>query len=91
MKQAKQDVQEAINNATLPTYITKPTISQLNTSMIPISNIAVTFKDGLTTENLEFARGKDLNLYTKILKGLPELISMEFRSALFRSQSIMID
>ena len=66
MKQAKQDVQEVINNTTLPTYITKPTISQLNTSMIPISNIAVTFKDGLTTENLEFAKEKLEPLYKEI-------------------------
>ena len=44
MKQAKLDVQEALSNVTLPSYISKPIISQLNTSMIPIVNIAVTFE-----------------------------------------------
>ena len=37
MKQAKQDVQEALSNVALPPYISKPTVSQLNTSMIPIA------------------------------------------------------
>lgn len=66
MKQAKLDVQEALSNVTLPAYIAKPIISQLNTSMIPIVNIAVTFKDGLTTENLEFVKEKIEPLYKDI-------------------------
>jgi multidrug efflux pump subunit AcrB len=66
MKQAKQDVQEALLNLTLPPYISKPIISQLNTSMIPISNIAVTFKDGLTNENLEFVQEKLVPIYKNI-------------------------
>jgi multidrug efflux pump subunit AcrB len=66
MKQAKLDVQEALTNVALPAYISKPIISQLNTSMIPISNIAVTFKDGLTTENLELVKEKIEPLYKEI-------------------------
>lgn len=66
MKQGKLDVQEALSNVTLPAYIAKPIISQLNTSMIPIANIAVTFKDGLTTENLEFVKEKIEPLYKDI-------------------------
>ncbi|MEH7493712.1 efflux RND transporter permease subunit [Neobacillus niacini] len=66
MKQAKLDVQEALSNVALPAYISKPIISQLNTSMIPISNIAVTFKDGLTTENLELVKEKIEPLYKEI-------------------------
>ncbi len=66
MKQAKLDVQEALSSVALPPYISKPIISQLNTSMIPISNIAVTFKDGLTTENLEFVKEKIEPLYKDI-------------------------
>ncbi|MFB3161569.1 efflux RND transporter permease subunit [Neobacillus sp. 179-J 1A1 HS] len=66
MKQAKLDVQEALLNVALPAYISKPIISQLNTSMIPISNIAVTFKDGLTTENLELVKEKIEPLYKDI-------------------------
>lgn len=66
MKQAKLDVQEALSNVALPAYISKPLVSQLNTSMIPISNIAVTFKDGLTTENLELVKEKIEPLYKEI-------------------------
>lgn len=66
MKQAKQDVEEAISNVNLPTYISKPIISQLNTSMIPIVNIAVTFKDGLTDQNKEFAREELQSRYQEI-------------------------
>ncbi|KQL33376.1 efflux RND transporter permease subunit [Psychrobacillus sp. FJAT-21963] len=58
MKQAKLDVQDALSNVNLPPTISKPIISQLNTSMIPIVNIAVTFDEGMTTENMEFARNE---------------------------------
>ena len=66
MKQAKLDVEEALGNVTFPAYISKPVISQLNTSMIPISNIAITFKDGLKPENLDFAKEKIEPLYKNI-------------------------
>lgn len=66
MKQAKQEVEESISNVTLPTNISKPIISQLNTSMIPIVNIAVTFKDGLTDKNKEFAREELQSRYQEI-------------------------
>ena len=66
MKLAKQDVQDALSNVALPQSISKPTISQLNTSMIPIANIAVTFEEGLTTENMDFAREELQSLYREI-------------------------
>lgn len=66
MKQAKLDVQDALNGISLPPYISKPIISQLNTSMIPIVNIAVTFEEGLTEENKEFARNKLQSKYQDI-------------------------
>lgn len=69
MKQAKQDVQDAIGNVALPPYVSKPTISQLNTSMIPIVNIAVTFDEGLTTENMDFAR-EELKSHYQEIKGV---------------------
>jgi len=72
MKQAKLDVQEALSNVALPLYLSKPTISQLNTSMIPIANIAVSFNEGLTTENMEFAREKLPSLYQEI-KGVSKV------------------
>jgi len=72
MKQAKLDVQEALSNVALPLYLSKPTISQLNTSMIPIANIAVSFNEGLTTENMDFAREKLPSLYQEI-KGVSKV------------------
>ncbi|WP_391203054.1 efflux RND transporter permease subunit [Psychrobacillus sp. L4] len=66
MKQAKQDVTEALSNVALPINISKPIISQLNTSMIPIANIAVTFDDGMTTKNMDFAREELLSRYQEI-------------------------
>ncbi|TQR19909.1 efflux RND transporter permease subunit [Psychrobacillus vulpis] len=69
MKQAKLDVQDALSNVGLPSYISKPTISQLNTSMIPIVNIAVTFDEGMTTENMDFAREK-LQAHYQEIKGV---------------------
>ncbi|MCO0600658.1 efflux RND transporter permease subunit [Peribacillus butanolivorans] len=72
MKQAKLDVQEALDNVTLPQNIAKPTVTQLNTSMIPISFIAVTFKDGLTAENLDFAK-KELEPLYKDIKGVSDV------------------
>lgn len=72
MKQANQDVQEALSNVALPLYLSKPTISQLNTSMIPIANIAVSFNEGLTTENMDFAREKLPSLYQEI-KGVSKV------------------
>jgi len=72
MKQAKLDVQEALSNVALPLYLSKPIISQLNTSMIPIANIAVSFDEGLTTENMDFAREKLPSLYQEI-KGVSKV------------------
>ncbi|MFB6804706.1 efflux RND transporter permease subunit [Peribacillus butanolivorans] len=72
MKQAKLDVQEALDNVTFPQNIAKPTVTQLNTSMIPISFIAVTFKDGLTAENLDFAN-KELEPLYKDIKGVSDV------------------
>ncbi|MGX9134849.1 efflux RND transporter permease subunit [Rummeliibacillus sp. JY-2-4R] len=69
MKQAKQDVEAAVNKVTLPASISKPIISQLNTSMIPIVNIAVTFKEGLTDKNMDFAREELQSRYQEI-KGI---------------------
>lgn len=66
MKQAKLDVQDALSNVNLPPNISKPIISQINTSMIPIVNLAVTFDDGLTTENIDFARNELQTRYQDI-------------------------
>ena len=66
MKLAKQEVQEALANLTFTSGIAEPIISQLHTSMIPIVNIAVTFEDGLTSENMEFAKNELVARYQQI-------------------------
>lgn len=87
MKQAKQDVQDALNSIALPSNISKPIISQLNTSMIPIANIAVTFDEGMTAENMDFAREKLQPLYQEI-KGVS---SVDVYGITNSSVSIQID
>ncbi|WP_340371952.1 efflux RND transporter permease subunit [Peribacillus sp. FSL E2-0218] len=72
MKQAKLDVQEALSSVALPQSMTKPTVTQLNTSMIPISFIAVTFKDGLTAESLDLTK-KELEPLYKDIKGVSDV------------------
>ncbi|MEC0299441.1 MULTISPECIES: efflux RND transporter permease subunit [Peribacillus] len=72
MKQAKLDVQEALGSVALPQSMAKPTITQLNTSMIPISFVSVTFKDGLTAENIDFAK-KELEPLYKDIKGVSDV------------------
>jgi multidrug efflux pump subunit AcrB len=69
MKEAKQEVQESINSITLPQNVSKPTIVQLNTSMIPIADVAVTFEEGLTPQNLDLAKKKIIP-YFKDIKGV---------------------
>jgi multidrug efflux pump subunit AcrB len=68
-KEAKQAIQEALDNVKLPPNVTKPTVVQLNTSMIPVADVAVTFDDGVTPSNLEFAKEK-LVPYFKNIKGV---------------------
>lgn len=66
MKEAKQEVQEAFALVSLPNNVQKPSIVQLNTSMIPIAQVSFTFKDGLTRSNNEFAKKNIIPLYKEI-------------------------
>ncbi|MGE7932526.1 efflux RND transporter permease subunit [Viridibacillus arvi] len=72
MKDAKQEVQEALTTVTLPKNVQKPSIIQLNTSMIPIADVSITFKDGLTKRNSEFAKKKIIPMY-KDIKGVADV------------------
>ncbi|MDZ5470359.1 efflux RND transporter permease subunit [Bacillus sp. 31A1R] len=72
MKQAKQEVSEALSNVSLPPNVLKPSITQLNTSAIPVSLIAITFKDGITPENIKFIKEKIEPKY-KDIKGVSGL------------------
>ena len=62
-------MQEALATVTLPNNVQKPSIIQLNTSMIPIAEVSITFKDGLTRSNSEFAKKKIIPMY-KDIKGV---------------------
>jgi multidrug efflux pump subunit AcrB len=66
MKDAKQEVQESIAPVQLPTNVSKPIVVLLNTSMIPISQIAITFDEGLTAENIDFAKQKILPYFKDV-------------------------
>ncbi|MEH7418481.1 efflux RND transporter permease subunit [Neobacillus drentensis] len=58
MKQAAADVQKAIDAVKLPEGTNKPIVVQLNTDMIPIADISVTFEDGISKENIKLANDK---------------------------------
>ncbi|HYK74721.1 MAG TPA: efflux RND transporter permease subunit [Pseudoneobacillus sp.] len=75
MKEAKQEVQEMIASVSLPANVSKPMVVQLNTSMIPIADIAVTFDNGFTPENLELAKHKIVPFY-KDIKGVSNVQTM---------------
>jgi multidrug efflux pump subunit AcrB len=75
MKEAKQEVQETIGSVVLPQNVSKPIIVQLNTSMIPIADIAITFDEGLTPENVDFAKSKIVPKF-KDIKGVANVQTM---------------
>ncbi|MFC4411445.1 efflux RND transporter permease subunit [Chungangia koreensis] len=87
MKQAKQDVQEILASVQLPASVSKPIISQLNTSMIPIANVAVTFEDGLTEEHIKLAKEELIPLY----QGIKGVASVDFYGAEDSVISIQLD
>jgi multidrug efflux pump subunit AcrB len=66
MKDAKSEVQEAITQLTLPEGVSKPYVLQLNTSMIPVSQISIAFQDGLTKENVKTTEKKIITELQKI-------------------------
>lgn len=68
MKDAKQEVQEALNSVMLPSNV-KPYVLLLNTSMIPIAEVGLTFKDGLTSDNLKKVEN-DIEPMFKSIKGV---------------------
>ncbi len=52
MKEAKNNVEDAISSLSLPDGVGKPQVSQLNTTMIPVGQVSITFDDGLTKSNM---------------------------------------
>ena len=50
MKDATREVEKAINTIKLPKDATKPIVSQLNTSMIPLAQIAIQKQNGFSKQ-----------------------------------------
>jgi multidrug efflux pump subunit AcrB len=63
MKDAKAEVQDAISSLQLPDGVNKPNVVQLNTSMIPIAQVSLTFKDGLSKKDLDLTKNELVPLY----------------------------
>jgi len=55
MKDAAQEVQQAVDGLQFPQGVMNPYVLQLNTSMIPVSELTLSFEEGLTKENLALA------------------------------------
>ncbi|MGC1138662.1 efflux RND transporter permease subunit [Bacillus sp. B38] len=66
MKQAKREVQESIDSRSLPDYVSKPSITQSDTSSVPVSFVALTFKDGLTSENIDLLNKEIEPIYNDV-------------------------
>jgi len=66
MRQAKTDVQEALQAVELPPNTSKPYITLLNTAMISIANVSVTFPDGITKHNLSLVEEQILPEFQSI-------------------------
>ena len=48
MKDARREVEKAVNTIKLPKDVTKPVVSQLNTSMIPLAQITIQKQNGFS-------------------------------------------
>ncbi|MGE6261292.1 efflux RND transporter permease subunit [Heyndrickxia sporothermodurans] len=53
MKEAKKQVEDAINNLKLPDTVSKPNIIQYDTSMIPVAQLSIAIDKGSKEANLE--------------------------------------
>lgn len=53
MKEAKKQVEDAMNNLKLPDNVSKPNIIQYDTSMIPVAELSIAFDKGSREANLQ--------------------------------------
>lgn len=53
MKEAKSEVQEAVDAVPLPEGYSRPIVSQLNLDMIPLWQLGISFPNGITREAME--------------------------------------
>jgi multidrug efflux pump subunit AcrB len=87
MKQAKVDVQDALATIQFPEGVSKPQVVQLNTNMIPIADISISFEDGITKENMELAENKII----PELKGIKGVASVAFYGKTTNEISVELD
>ncbi|KGE20451.1 efflux RND transporter permease subunit [Paenibacillus wynnii] len=66
MKDAAQEVQQAVDSLQFPQGVMDPFVLQLNTSMIPVSELTLSFDEGLTKENLKLAEETIIPEFQKI-------------------------
>ncbi|MGZ4134806.1 MAG: efflux RND transporter permease subunit, partial [Tumebacillaceae bacterium] len=66
MKDAKLDVQDAIAPLTFPDGVSKPFVVQLNTSMIPVADVGLSFQDGVTRKNIQMAEDEIIPVFQKV-------------------------
>ncbi|OAS87622.1 MULTISPECIES: efflux RND transporter permease subunit [Metabacillus] len=71
-KEAKREIEDALANVQLPTNVMKPNIVQLNTSMIPVSYIALTFDEGINPETIQYAED-EIVPYFKEIDGVSDI------------------
>jgi HAE1 family hydrophobic/amphiphilic exporter-1 len=71
-KEAKREIEDALANVTLPANVMKPNIVQLNTSMIPVSYIALTFDEGINPETIQYAEN-EIVPYFKNIDGVSDI------------------
>lgn len=73
MKDAKQAVNDALAALPLPDGVAKPNVVQLNTSMIPISEVGITFKNDISKSEQEDIYKEILPKFQDI-KGVADVI-----------------
>jgi multidrug efflux pump subunit AcrB len=66
MKEAKLEVEKAVNSVKLPANVSPPYVVQFNTSMIPISFITLTFNDGVSDARKEILEQQVLDEFKAI-------------------------
>ena len=66
MKEASQAVQTAVDQLQFPEGVMKPFVLQLDTSMIPVSQVTIGFEDGLTEKNIEVTEKEIISELQKI-------------------------
>ncbi|QGQ47945.1 efflux RND transporter permease subunit [Metabacillus sediminilitoris] len=71
-KEAKREIEDALANVQLPDNVMKPNIVQLNTSMIPVSYISLTFDKGINPETIQYAKD-EIVPYFKNIDGVADI------------------